>query len=250
MTKVPLPDVAFLLVARFDSIQRLENALAVSEYLSNTFDTNIYLWEFDKYDNHIFQRLKTENVQYTFCKDRDPILHRTRFINQMLDSTAELFIAIWDVDVIVPPKQVFQAIELLQKGVDFVYPYEHYFYDTSEAIRNLYLKTKDIGLLHQYKGFMNELYAPNPVGGVFLARRESYIKTGKENELFYGWGVEDGERYYRWKNKGMKIERVKGPLFHLTHPRGINSVIATPDDSLAKSRLRLKSMKKTAWNER
>ena len=43
MSKGNLTDVAFLLVARFDSVQRLKNALAVSEYLSEPFDTNIYL---------------------------------------------------------------------------------------------------------------------------------------------------------------------------------------------------------------
>ena len=36
MGKENLTDVAFLLVARFDSVQRLDNALAVSEYLSET----------------------------------------------------------------------------------------------------------------------------------------------------------------------------------------------------------------------
>lgn len=250
MSKIPLPDVDILLVARFDSIQRLENALAISEYLSNTFDTNIHLWEFDKRDNGIFKRLKPQEVQYEFHEDHDPILHRTHFINQMLDDTDAPFVAIWDVDVIVPQEQVLLAVKSLQNNADFVYPYEHHFYDTSEAIRNLYLKTKDIGLLYQYKDFMNELYTPNPVGGVFLARRDSYTKSGKENELFYGWGVEDGERYYRWKKDGMEIKRIQGPLFHLTHHRGINSYIITQEDSLIKNRLRLKSTRGIKWNKK
>lgn len=249
MDKALLSDVAVLLVARFDSLQRLENALLVSEYIANSFDTKIHLWEFDSHNNGLFQRLRPEAVNYAFVKDRDPILHRTRFINMMLDQISEPYVAIWDVDILVPVNQVVESVEKLRNGIDFVYPYEHHFYDTSEALRQLYIETKDINTLAQYKDFMNELYAPNPVGGVFLANRESYINTGMENELFYGWGVEDGERYYRWKGKRKKIERVKGPLFHLSHPRGINSHIVTTDDSITKNRLRLKAIRGIRWNE-
>ena len=45
-----------------------------------------------------------------------------------------------------------------------------------------------------------------------------------ENEKFYGWGPEDGERLKRWKILEMRLMRVKGPMFHLFHPRGINSM--------------------------
>lgn len=249
MNKRNLTDVAFLLVARFDSVQRLENALAVSEYLSEAFDTNIYLWEFDRNDNGLYFRLKPEGVTYVFHEDRDPILHRTCCINQMLYSTVEPIVAVWDVDVIVAKEQVVDAVDALRKGADFAYPYEHHFLDTTDVLRSLYLKTKDIEVLFRYRDFMNELYAPNPVGGVFLARRDSYVRAGRENEAFYGWGVEDGERFFRWMSKGMRIDRVEGPLFHLTHPRGLNSIITTQDDSIIKNRLRLRSIKGIKWNK-
>ena len=248
MDKVNLTDVAFLLVARFDSVQRLENALVVSEFLTDTFDTNVYLWEYDGHYNKLYSRLKPKQVVYSFCEDHDPILHRTRCINQMLDATTEPIVAVWDVDVIVPKEQVIEAVKKLREGADFAYPYEHYFYDTSEILRNLYIRTKDLGLLHQYRDFMNTMYAPNPVGGVFLARRDSYVNSGKENELFYGWGVEDGERYFRWMKNNNRIERIQGPLYHFTHPRGLNSRIGSQDDSITKKRLRLNIIKGTKWN--
>ena len=43
-----------------------------------------------------------------------------------------------------------------------------------------------------------------------------------ENEDFYGWGLEDGERYYRWLSFGCRIYRSTGCLFHLSHPRDMN----------------------------
>ena len=46
-----------------------------------------------------------------------------------------------------------------------------------------------------------------------------------ENEKYYGWGSEDSDRHERWKIFGYNIYRSSGCLFHLTHPRGINSKI-------------------------
>ena len=43
-----------------------------------------------------------------------------------------------------------------------------------------------------------------------------------ENEDFYGWGLEDGERHYRWLSFGYRIYRSEGCLFHLSHPRDQN----------------------------
>jgi predicted glycosyltransferase involved in capsule biosynthesis len=81
---------------------------------------------------------------------------------------------------------------------------------------------------------MKEMYPPNPLGGAFLANLKAYKESGLENENFYGWGLEDGERYYRWENLGYKIQRVPGPLFHLSHGRGINSTFHNGDQQLLK----------------
>lgn len=87
---------------------------------------------------------------------------------------------------------------------------------------------------------MKKMYLPYPIGGAFLARRKSYLKVGLENEIFYGWGMEDNERYYRWKDFGNNVEFVSGPLFHLTHGRGINSGFHNKDQYIIKKREFLK----------
>jgi predicted glycosyltransferase involved in capsule biosynthesis len=163
----------------------------------------------------------------------------------MLNSVSDAYVCVWDVDVIAHIPQVIESVELLRKNVDFVYPYEKYLLDTSDIIRNIYLQRKDINVLLNYEKFMSEMYSPNPIGGCFFANRESYLKSGSENERFYGWGVEDGERYMRWKNMGFNIQRVEGPLFHLTHPRGINSIILHPDHSIIKSREYIAAIRKS-----
>ena len=94
---------------------------------------------------------------------------------------------------------------------------------------------------------MNELYPPNCVGGAFFANRQTYIDSGLEKELFYGWGVEDGERYRRWSIQGQSVERVHGLLFHLTHERGINSVIPSSESKLTKRRIFRESLTEELW---
>lgn len=61
------------------------------------------------------------------------------------------------------------------------------------------------------------------VGGAFLVNVELYRVCGWENEHFPGWGPEDFEREHRLDILGHKPSRVRGKIYHLSHPRGINS---------------------------
>ena len=159
--KYDITDMAILMIVKFDSIDRLENTLVVIDYILENFKTNLYVWEIGTFNNGIFRRVMDKKIHYEFHQDYDPILHRTKYINQMVKKTKEEYVAIWDVDIIVPAEQISQAVNMLRNGADFVYPYERYFYDTSFAIRNAFYRTRDISLLDSYKPFMNEMYSPN-----------------------------------------------------------------------------------------
>lgn len=242
-----MKECAFVLLVKLDSIVRIENVLMVVDYLLKFKDIEICLCEVGTYQNDILPKLIPREANYTFIQDDDPILHRTKYLNQIIKDIDKKYIAVWDVDVVAPANQLFSAIKLLENGADFVYPYCSYFYDISEELRKIYMETRNIGLLIKYSPFMKEMYAPNPVGGAFFVNKNSYIKCGMENELFYGWGVEDGERFCRWKSLGMQVKRVKGPLFHLSHPRGLNSLMQTNDQSIIKHRIRLASTRGKEW---
>lgn len=51
---------------------------------------------------------------------------------------------------------------------------------------------------------MNSLYMVEgvigAVGGAIFVQTNKYLQAGMENEDFYGWGLEDGERHYRWSS--------------------------------------------------
>ena len=234
-TRISLTDVTFLILVRLDTIERLENTLASSHFLFSNFETNIRVSEYSSFNNGLLEKLLDKNIRYSFQEDHDPILFRTRFINNMTLTVETPFAAVWDADIIMPVGQIAKAVELLRNGTaDFVYPYEKYALDTSHILRKLYLQDCKIEILEKNAKKMKEMYPPNPLGGAFLVNLNAYRAAGLENENFYGWGLEDGERYYRWKNLGYKIQRVPGSLFHLTHGRGINSIFQNAGQQLLK----------------
>lgn len=229
MNKHDLKDVTFIIPLRIDTISRLENTLIIVDFLLKNFETRIKILEASRRDTGILRRLLPEEVTYCFKEDFDIIFHRTKYINGLTGSCETPFISLWDTDVIVPIEQIVETMELLRNiKADFVTPYKDKFMDTSYILRDLYINSRDIGTLEKHQGKMKVLYNPNPVGGVFFAHRQSYIDSGMENVKFYGWGTEDGERVNRWKILGYEHRHIHGPLFHLSHERGINSKFHSP----------------------
>lgn len=227
-------DITFLILVRSDSIERLENIILVTDYITNSFKTLITVMEPAAYDNGLLGKLLGKHISYTFQEDCDPVLFRTYYLNKMIKSANTPFVAVWDADVLAPFIQVYEAIKLLRNNqADIVYPYER-FLDTTPILRKFFIQTKGIEILELNVNKMKDMYSPNPVGGAFLANTKSYIDSGCENESFYGWGMEDGERLYRWENMGYKIKRVPGPLFHLSHPRKQNSGFHDADQHIIK----------------
>lgn len=224
MNNTPRDDISFLIPVRLDSVIRLENLMLVIDFLHNHFQSPILVLEASAYKTGIIPSLAGNKIKYWFEEDRDDIFHRTKHINTLVGFSTTPFVAIWDCDVIIPKKQIMEALKHLQDGESsFVFPYSEEFLDTGMILREIFIKNRDITTLISHKAKMMPMYGPDPIGGAFLAKRQDYLATGIENPNFYGWGREDGERIHRWRGLGFSHSRIDGPLFHLSHPRGINS---------------------------
>jgi hypothetical protein len=222
--KTDMKDLTFLILVRLDSIQRLENVLAVTSYLLRCFDTNIMLWEADCYNNDILKSLLHSKINYQFIEDKDFVLHKTMYYNRMTQEIETPFIAIWDVDTIAEKKYIEECVFALRKGnVDIFYPYNGIVLDSSPIIRELFIIKKNILVLKKNQNKMNLLYNKILFGGAVILNRKKHIKAGLDNEMYYGWGNEDFERYYKYSTLYYHIERTNNYLFHLSHPRSINS---------------------------
>lgn len=234
--QVDLKDVTFLIPIRLDSIYRIENLLMAIERLTAQFKTHVHILEADEYNNGLLTRLLPDTVIHAFVRDFDPIFHRTKYINQMVKHCSTPLLAVWDSDVIVPHEQMLEAVRWLREGqADFVRPYDNQFLDTTMIIRELYFNTRDILTLQKHQGKMTPLYPPYPVGGGFFANTKKYKESGLENERFYGWGIEDGERVNRWNILGYQYKNTSGTMYHLSHPRGKNSQFHCPQESDVKN---------------
>ena len=225
--KFDLSDTTFIIPIRIDTVVRLENLLLCVDHLLKGFQTHIVVLEAAPYNNGIIQLILKDRITYQFVEDKDPVYHKTKYLNQMAKDVKTDFIGIWDADVIVDHKQILDALHHLRQNLcDIAYPYNGDFCDTSELLRNHYIIHRDLDFLKTNHGKMKLMYSVEgligAVGGAIFARTDKYRLAGMENEAFYGWGLEDGERHYRWLCFDFKIYRSEGCLFHLTHTRDPN----------------------------
>jgi hypothetical protein len=141
----------------------------------------------------------------------------------MANNIDSVYVAIWDTDIVVDKNAICDAVSELRKNADIALPYNGYCYDVPEVIKQVYFKHLDIKVLKRHTNKMKLLYEKILVGGAVFAKREKYIESGGDNENIYGWGNDDYTRFMRFKAYNYNIYRTKDHLFHLCHPRGINS---------------------------
>ena len=219
-----LKDFTFLILIRLDSIQRLENILAISSSLCQYFDTHIKVFEASPHYNGILKSLLNKKINYQFIEDKDPVFYKTKYINLLLQDIQTPFLSIWDADIVVDKQQIIAATSKLQdNSADVALPYNGTCLEVPEILRSLYLNNKNIKCLKRNESKMNFLYNRTLVGGSVFIRKDKFITAGVDNEMHYGWGNDDFDRFQRFKTLGFEIFRTDNSLFHLYHPRGLNS---------------------------
>lgn len=167
-------------------------------------------------------------MKYQYIIDKDPVLYKTKHFNMMVHDVATKYVAIWDTDAVVDKDAIIDAVnQLRSQKADVAYPYDGRSFDTSEILRTLFLKQNDIRLLYRHIKKMDLLHERLLVGGAVLIDKNMYILAGLENERYYGWGDDDFDRFYRFQRLGFKIYRGNTCLFHLSHPRSINSFFSS-----------------------
>ena len=222
--KYDLTDTTIIMPVRIDTVVRLENLILCVDHLQERLDTHIVVLEAAPYSNGFIQRLLKDRVTYRFVEDKDPVYHKTKYMNMMTGDVKTDFVGMWEVDVIIDHEQILDALQHLRQNLcDIAYPYDGDFYDTSDLLRNHYAVHRDLEFLRANRGKMKLLYKVEGVigaiGGAFFAKTDKYRLAGMENEDFYGWILDDGERHYRWLSFDLEIYRSPGCLFHLTHSR-------------------------------
>lgn len=222
--KIDLKDVTFTIPVFYDHPDRKQNLDLSVCLIQHYFDTNI-----------IVQENKSAGLshigEYTdYWTSDHPVFHRTKMLNEMAENATTDIIVNWDCDIILPPLQIWKAVQAIRRGADMVFPYDGRF---ARMPRLVWYKDLchwlDIGIIGDTKfNGMNSNDNLNSVGGAVLWNKASYFAAGGENENFISFGAEDQERVVRAEKLGLNIERVKGCLYHLNHWVGVNSTTSNP----------------------
>ena len=148
MKKARLNDISFLIPVRLDSVVRLENLMVIIDFLQRHFQPPMLVLEASSYKTGIIPALAGNKINYWYEEDRDNIFHRTKYINQLVMASKTPFVAVWDCDVIIPPKQIKEALERLKDGrLSFVFPYSGEFLDTGMILREIFFKNQELTTL-------------------------------------------------------------------------------------------------------
>ncbi len=224
---IDLTDITFTIPVFYDHKDRKQNLDLCVCLLQKYFNTNVIVGE---QGGQRFEYMK-QFCSYVYFS-RLINFHRTRILNQMALQAQTPYIANWDADVIIPPLQVYLAVEKLREGKDMVFPYDGRFARWPREDWFKKIETAlDIGVIAgvQPKGHRGaDIEDMTSVGGAVFFNKESFIDGGMENENMISFGPEDCERNDRFTMLGFKIANVKGYLHHINHWCGPDSTKYNP----------------------
>jgi SAM-dependent methyltransferase len=220
--RIDLSDVTFTIPVHHDHDDRKWNLELIICLLQQNFKTNIIVGEqgsdFFKYTEHWGKYIKFEDKEF----------HRTKFLNHMASVTTTDIVVNLDADVMVAPAQLLQAVELIRDNkADMVYPYQYLFARIPKMFRNKIFPKYDLEAFRKIGKGNDTPHRPS-YGGMVVYNRRLFLENGGENENFVSFNPEDYERFERFTKLGLKIERVKGNLYHFDHHIGLNSSTSNP----------------------
>jgi hypothetical protein len=206
--KLMMEDVTFLMPLTVDSKDREENATTTCTNLQRYFRTNLWIGD------------PSENGKF----------HRTKWLNKNTKNSTTPIVINYDCDIIVPPLQLWLAVEQLRSGEsDMVYPYDGRFARCPRTWVSVMQKYNDAGMFKDTEFVGCRPFDGASVGGVVAYNKNKFIESGGENEKMVSYAPEDQERFYRWNKLGYKVHRIKGCCYHLDHVITTNSSTTHPD---------------------
>lgn len=229
---IDLKDTTFIIPIGIESKDREINTYITLSYLCKHLDTNIIIYEFDKYSKvcDIIQNIDTNgnNIEHIFSSNdtNNPIFHRTKFLNEMLLKVKTPVVVNYDIDILLKPETYKKCSDMVNDGFDLVYPY---FFGNSQyqikySGRDKVMNRQSLDCFDSSDTNLTR----SEYGHCQFFNTKSYIEGGMENEGFISYAPEDQERAYRFKKLGYNVVWEDSFVFHIEHSRGINSSSNNP----------------------
>lgn len=238
-----MTDVTVLMLFRCDVPERINNIQTVIDYLGRCIKTNISVMEVSENPTVGFWQ---SNVKHIWLFDNDPVFFKTKWMNMLIKSVNTPIIMLYEVDCIVEPEQLYQAVEFIrQNKADVVHPFGNardihggMIYTTAlwrERIKNggnLTIIDKS-----EFENPNENIRNAYVMGGIVVLNTDIYRKAGCENENMYGWGPDDCEKIERLKILGYRYTRIPGNAYHMHHTRNIYNGLDPKNSMIYKNNL-------------
>ncbi|MYL82450.1 hypothetical protein GTA51_04765 [Desulfovibrio aerotolerans] len=214
--KYDLRNASFLILVKYDSLERVRNLNIVLNFLIKHFDAAILMLEIGK-TRHFEQQINLykDTIKYEFIEDGSDFFHRTKYLNVLIKKSRTDVVAITDADTICHPANIRRAYQFVLDGVAVSLPYSGLFLDVPESLIPNFLHSPK---QFPAPGSCNVLYEDG-TGGLVFFDKKSIAEAGYYNEYFKSWGHEDRELLHRMAMLDFQKKVVSGHMYHLHHPR-------------------------------
>lgn len=230
--KIDLYDLDIIIPVFIDFNDRIRNLQWVINQLEKFF----------KNYNVIIIEMQSNKCKYIYHKvgikyfNYPEKFNKTRAINIGLEKCNKKYVCVWDVDALIHPEGVMDSMEKLRNDeYKIVYPYNGWFIDIDNELRNKLGEELDFSIVPFYdynnneynikelcprKSTRNRFGGGGNNGGCVIFDRETLNELGNYNENFFEWGFEDDEIELRFEKMGYdKYNSPKANCFHLVHNR-------------------------------
>ena len=240
-------DLTIVIPVKIDSSDRLDNLKVVLKYLNTNFRTNIIVGEHSKKPT-----LKNLGYNYNYVHFDNPTgtFHKTKTLNSLYELVDTPYVAAWDSDVLVDPRNVLDAVSNLRSDkMQFVYPFDNRIYDVPRKFISKLIESGDINDISDKD--CKDRHIELITGCLFIFNKQRLSELGMENEKFIGWGGEDDERYERILKLGGNISYLvdRGPVYHIRHFRGVDSRPTEGLDYVQENREELVKTREMSYKE-
>ena len=216
-----MEDTAYILTYRENGDgERRDNLLAVLGWLQRRPNLEILIFEQDSVPRAGLAP-SSVNRRMLFGYNPGPF-NKSWGFNVAARQTARPILCFADADVLIE-SSLDQAIDLCRSGVDAAKPYRRIVDLTADESRRV--RSGD----WEFVPHRPAAAPPNRearqefvvfAGGLFVIRRDPYLRVGGFDERFRGWGGEDDAMTLKLGRTGMRLaECGEFPALHLWHPR-------------------------------
>lgn len=227
--KIDLSEVDIVIPVYIDTVDRLHNIQTVIRFIEKHFvNYKIYLVE--------LQSSNCKVVYHSKCVEYINLLepyNKTKAINIGLSKCTRKVVGVWDVDAIIHPQGIKNAIEsITNASYHIAYPYNGWFIDIEGETLKQLVNTLNVNKLKTYPcdnnnndykvrfSTRNQLSGGGNNGGCVFFNRETLNTLGNYNENFYEWGFEDDEIEVRFEIMGYaRFNDPSSNCYHMFHSR-------------------------------